>query len=69
MRGVGEGGFGVSVNEYYCALGAQINVEDLTPYLTRIFITFILRFGGTLPFFLFIFTLIEQTYNIYIYYS
>jgi hypothetical protein len=25
------------------------------------------RFGGTLPLFLFIFTLIEQTYNIYIY--
>ncbi len=32
-RGVGVG-CGVSANEYSCAHGAQINVGDLTPYLT-----------------------------------
>jgi len=33
---VAEGGGGrrVSANEYSCALGAQINFRDLTPYLT-----------------------------------
>ncbi len=30
----GGGGCGVSANEYRCAHGAQINVGDLTPYLT-----------------------------------
>jgi hypothetical protein len=33
MWGVGEG-CDVSANEYSCALRAQINFEDLTPYLT-----------------------------------
>jgi hypothetical protein len=33
MRGKG-GSCGVSANEYSCAHGAQINFEDLTPYLT-----------------------------------
>jgi hypothetical protein len=28
-------GCGVSANEYCCAHGAQINFEDLTPYLKR----------------------------------
>jgi hypothetical protein len=33
--GVREGGgFGDSVNEYTCVHGAQINLGDLTPYLT-----------------------------------
>jgi hypothetical protein len=27
-------GGGVSANEYSCAHGAQINFEDITPYLT-----------------------------------
>jgi hypothetical protein len=30
----GGGGCGVSANEHSCAHGAQINFEDLTPYLT-----------------------------------
>jgi hypothetical protein len=30
----GRGGCGVSANEYNCTHGAQINFEDLTPYLT-----------------------------------
>jgi hypothetical protein len=30
----GGGDFGVSANEYSCALGAQIKFGDLTPYLT-----------------------------------
>jgi hypothetical protein len=30
----GMEGYGVSANEYSCAHGAQINFEDLTPYLT-----------------------------------
>ncbi len=30
----GRGGCGVSANEYTCSHGAQINVEDLTPYFT-----------------------------------
>ncbi len=34
MRRGGEEGFGVSVNDYSCAHGAQINFGDLTPYLT-----------------------------------
>jgi hypothetical protein len=29
----GEGGCGVSANEYSCVHGAQINCGDLTPYL------------------------------------
>jgi hypothetical protein len=29
----GGGDFGVSANEYSCAHGAQMNFEDLTPYL------------------------------------
>jgi hypothetical protein len=29
----GEGGCGVSANEYSCAHGAQINFGDVTPYL------------------------------------
>jgi hypothetical protein len=29
-----EGGCGVSANEYSCTHGAQINLGDLTPYLT-----------------------------------
>jgi hypothetical protein len=32
----GGGGFGVSANEYNCAHGAQINLGDLTPYLTYV---------------------------------
>jgi hypothetical protein len=32
--GGGEGGCGVSANEYSCAHGAQINFGHLTPYLT-----------------------------------
>jgi hypothetical protein len=32
--GWGGGGCGVSANGYNCAHGAQINVGDLTPYLT-----------------------------------
>jgi hypothetical protein len=30
----GDGGCGVSDNEYSCAHGAQVNFGDLTPYLT-----------------------------------
>ncbi len=30
----GGGGYGFSANENSCAHGAQINNEDLTPYLT-----------------------------------
>ncbi len=30
----GGGGYGVSANKYSCALRAQINFGDLTPYLT-----------------------------------
>jgi hypothetical protein len=30
----GRGVFGVSVNEFSCAHGVQINLGDLTPYLT-----------------------------------
>ncbi len=30
----GGGGYRVSANEYSCAHGAQINLGDLTPYLT-----------------------------------
>ncbi len=30
----GEGGCGISANEYSCAHGAKINFGDLTPYLT-----------------------------------
>jgi hypothetical protein len=33
----GGGGCGASANEYSCANGAQINFEDLTPYLTYAF--------------------------------
>jgi hypothetical protein len=33
-RGWGVAGCGVSANEYSCAHGAQINLADLTPYLT-----------------------------------
>jgi hypothetical protein len=34
-RGGWEGGCGVSANEYSCTThGAQINLRDLTPYLT-----------------------------------
>jgi hypothetical protein len=32
--GGGRGGCGASANEHSCALGAQINFGDLTPYLT-----------------------------------
>ncbi len=32
----GGGGCGVSANDYSCALGAQINFGDLTPYLTYV---------------------------------
>jgi hypothetical protein len=35
-RGGGGAGCGVSANKYSCAHGAQINFEDLPPYLIHI---------------------------------
>jgi hypothetical protein len=53
----------------------QHDSADTGPLPTRDFCMvisnyyFFFMFGGMLPLFLFIFTLFEQTYNIYIYYS
>jgi hypothetical protein len=53
----GEGDCGVSANEYSCAHGAQINVGDLTPYLTYVCTCIIIALlnikkGRLLPLFL-----------------
>ncbi len=68
MRGEGRGVCGVSVNEYSCAHGAQINFGYLTPYSTYDFrgpaISLIAAAGeaGKIPVFL-----LNLNYSVYFY--